>query len=141
MKTKRFVLLIVGFILLFASVILATMALVALFQGLSENFEIFIVSVVLSVLFLVLNLLCLRARRRLLYDYYSKKYADVNRVVIAHTDTDFISYTVPFESYEATRGRLRNILNLVIHFNSGAVSIRRVKPNSVEYRFLAPFIQ
>jgi Na+/melibiose symporter-like transporter len=140
-KAKRFLLFIIGMLLLIVSVVLALVALVALIKGLAENNGVFVASLIISVLSFSLNLLCVRARRRLLNQCLAEQYADINRVVIAHTEAEFDAYSVPFESIDEVRGKLKNTLNVVIHFNDGSVRLRRIKPKSLEYRFLAPFIQ
>jgi hypothetical protein len=141
MKAKRISLLLLGLIFLFAGTPLGIISLVAASEGLSGNASAFWIPLILSVVLLFSALLCFRARRKLLFKHFSKLYSDVDRVVIAHADSKFSALSVPFGSFFATRGRIESTLNMIIHFSGGSVSTRRVKPNSIEYRCLAPYIQ
>ena len=141
MKAKRFSLLLLGLVLLLTGIPVGIISMVAASKGLSENVAIFSVSLVLSVLMLFTSYLCFQARRHLLIKYFERIYSDVDRVVISNADARFSSLSVPIGSYGATRGRIESTLNMIIHYNGGSVSTRRVKPNSIEYRCLAPYIQ
>jgi predicted RNase H-related nuclease YkuK (DUF458 family) len=141
MIIKRLVLLIVGLITLIIGCTSAIISVIAAAKELPNDLELFIVPLVISLIMLVVSIMCFSTRKRLLYTHYKKLYSEVEYVIISHVDSDFTAVSVPVDFYSVTTGRSKSILNMIIHFTNGKVITRRVKPKSIEYQCLAPYIE